>query len=271
MLDQMPGMLMLKALWGYRGFVWNSVLREFNGRYRESLLGAFWSVASPLAMIVIYTVVFGQLMRPSLAGHEDAPFAFSIYLCAGIITWGLFSEMLGRLNGVFLEHANLIKKTNFPRICLPAIVAVSALLNFAIVFALYLLFLALIGHWPGWALLAVVPLLALQILFTLGLGICLGTVNVFFRDVGQLTSIVLQFWFWLTPIVYTFSALPEQVRRLLKYNPLQPLMAAYQTIFLDRKMPDFEALLPLTLLTVLFLLLGARFFLSRVGELVDEL
>jgi len=271
MPSSLPGALMLRALWGYRSFVWNSVLREFNAKYRESLLGAFWSVANPLAMIVIYTVIFGRLMRPGLAGHENTPFAFSIYLCAGVITWGLFAEMLGRLNTVFLEHGNLIKKAAFPRICLPAIVTVSALLNFAIVFSLFLVFLALIGHWPGWPLLALVPLLALQILFTIGLGIFLGTLNVFFRDVGQLTGIVLQFWFWLTPIVYTLSALPEPARRLLQYNPLQPLIAGYQAIFLNRQLPDFLSLLPLTLLAVLFLLLGARFFLSHVGELVDEL
>ena len=125
----MPGLPMLKALWLYRNFVWSSVLREFHGKYRESLLGAFWSVANPLTMIVIYTVIFGRLMRPTLAGHENTPFAFSIFLCAGVITWGLFAEMLGRLNNVFLEHGNLIKKANFPRICLPAIVTVSALLN----------------------------------------------------------------------------------------------------------------------------------------------
>lgn len=267
----MPGLPMLKALWAYRSFVWSSVLREFHGKYRESLLGAFWSVANPLTMIVIYTVVFGQLMRPKLAGHEQTPFAFSIYLCAGVITWGLFAEMLGRLNGVFLEHGNLIKKSNFPRICLPAIVATSALVNFGIVFGLYLAFLALIGHWPGWALLAVIPLLALQVLFTLGLGIFLGTLNVFFRDVGQLTGIVVQFWFWLTPIVYVLDALPPAVRDLLKYNPLQPLVAAYQTLFLGKTWPDFSPLLPLALLTGALLLLGARFFLARVGELVDEL
>ena len=267
----MPGLPMLKALWAYRNFVWSSVLREFHGKYRESLLGAFWSVANPLTMIVIYTVVFGQLMRPKLAGHEETPFAFSIYLCAGVITWGLFAEMLGRLNNVFLEHGNLIKKSNFPRICLPAIVATSALVNFGIVFSLYLVFLALIGHWPGVALLAVLPLLALQVLFTLGLGIFLGTLNVFFRDVGQLTGIVVQFWFWLTPIVYVFDSLPEAARNVLQHNPLQPLMLAYQTIFLNQRLPDFASLVPLTVLTVFFLLLGARFFLSRVGELVDEL
>lgn len=266
-----PGLPMLRALWGYRNFIWSSVLREFHGKYRESLLGAFWSVANPLAMIVVYTVVFGQLMRPQLAGHERTPFAFSIYLCAGVITWGLFGEMLGRLNNVFLDHGNLIKKSNFPRVCLPAIVTLSALINFGIVFVLYLVFLLLINHWPGWVLFAVIPLLAIQVFFALGLGVFLGTLNVFFRDVGQLTGIVMQFWFWLTPVVYVFESLPDAVREILKYNPLQPLMLAYQGIFLDQRVPDFLSLIPLLLLTIVLLGLGAKFFLSRVGELVDEL
>lgn len=262
---------MLRALWAYRGFVWSSVLREFHGKYRESLLGAFWSVANPLTMIVIYTVVFGRLMRNTLPGHEQTPFAFSIYLCAGVITWGLFAEMLGRLNSVFLDNGNLIKKSNFPRICLPAIVTLSALINFGIVFGLYLAFLALIGHWPGQALWALAPLLALQILFTLGLGIFLGTLNVFFRDVGQLTGVALQLWFWVTPIVYTLPALPDNARLLMALNPMAGLMQAYQTIFLDKALPAAAPLLPLAVLTAVFLALGAAFFLARVGELVDEL
>jgi lipopolysaccharide transport system permease protein len=267
----MPGLAMLRALWAYRGFVWASVVREFNARYRESLFGAFWAVAQPLAMIVIYTVVFSQLMRPNLPGHEHTPFAFSVFLCAGVIPWGLFAEMLGRLNNVFLDHGNLIKKSNFPRVCLPAIVAVSSLVNFAIVFVIYLGFLVLIGYWPGWALLAFLLLLVLQLLFTLGLGVFLGTLNVFFRDVGQFTSVALQFWFWLTPIVYTLAAVPEGVRDTMRLNPMQPLMAAYQTIFFSRSLPDFGSLIPFAVLTAALLVLGAWFFLSRVGELVDEL
>lgn len=263
--------VMFRSLWAFRGFVLSSVLREFNGRYRESLLGAFWAVANPLAMILIYTVIFGQLMRPTLPGHADTPFAFSIYLCAGVITWGLFAEMLGRLNTVFLDNGNIIKKANFPRVCLPTIVVLSALLNFVIIFGLYLVFLALIGHWPGWALLALLPLLAMQIAFTLGLGILLGTMNVFFRDIGQLTGVVLQFWFWLTPIIYTLSSLPEAAQTFLQYNPMLPLIQAYQTVLLDQRWPDFASLLPFAGLALLFLLIGARFFLGRVGELVDEL
>lgn len=263
--------VMFRSLWQYRGFVWGSVLREFNGKYRESLFGAFWAVAGPLTMIVIYTVIFAHLMRPTLPGHKNTTFAFSIYLCAGVITWGLFAEMLGRMNNVFLENGNLIKKTNFPRICLPTIVMLSALINFSILLGVYLFFLSIIDHWPGWPILSILPLLVLQLLFTVGLGVALGTLNVFFRDVGQITGVILQFWFWLTPIVYTLEALPEGVRKFIGFNPLLPLIGAWQTVFLDRAWPNFASLLPLAVLTILLLWLGAWLFLDRVGELVDEL
>lgn len=264
-------MLMLKALWAYRQFVWSSVMREFNARYRASLLGAAWSVAQPLTLIVIYTVIFGSLMRAQLPGHESTPYAFSIYLCAGVVTWTLFAEMLSRLTTVFLEHATLMKKTNFPRICLPAIVVGGSLVNFVILAGLYLTFLALIGHLPGLPLIAVVPLLALQVLFALGLGVLLGSLHVFFRDVAQFTQVLLQFWFWLTPIVYTADIIPEQYRSWLALNPMQPLLRGYQTIFLEQQWPDFASLLPLAVATLMALVLGLSFFLRRVPEMVDEL
>jgi lipopolysaccharide transport system permease protein len=261
----------LRALWNYRGFILRSISREFNSRYRESLLGGFWAVANPLTMIIIYTVIFGRLMRPSLAGSENIPFAFSIYLCAGTFTWGLMSEMLIRLNNVFLDNANMLKKASFPRICLPAIVTGSALLNFAIIFGLFLIFLGLVQHWPGWLLLVFLPVLFIQIVFSVGLGVFLGTINVFFRDVGQFTGIVLQFWFWLTPIVYTSTALPPHVKELLLLNPMAPVILAYQEIFLYSRAPSFISLLPFSILAVLMLFLGFYVFLSRVGDLVDEL
>lgn len=246
-------------------------MREFHGKYRESLFGAFWAVANPLAMILIYTLVMGQLMRPTLPGYEKTPFAFPIYLCAGMITWNFFSEVVSRLNGVFIDNGNLIKKSNFPRICLPIIVVVSAFLNFAIVMAVYLIFLALIGYWPGMPLLAVLPLLLLQVAFAMGLGILLGTLNVFFRDVGQLTGVVLQFWFWLTPIVYTMGALPEKIRNIFALNPLIALVQSYQQIFLTHQWPAARPLWPLLVASIVLLMMAARFFSMRVGEMVDEL
>jgi len=261
----------LRALWAYRGFILASVRREFDARYKGSLFGGLWAIASPLSMIVIYAVVFGGLMRPSLPGHDDTRFAFGIYLCAGIITWGLLSETLIRMNNVFVENGNLIKKASFPRVCLPAVVVLSSLLNFSIVFAVYLVFLLVIGHFPGWSLLAVVPLLGIQVLFCLGLGVVLGIVNVFFRDVAQFTQVALQFWFWLTPIVYTPGILPAGVRDALPFNPAYGLIAGYQSIFLDHAWPDWHLLANAMVLTALLLVVAARLYVRRAGELADEL
>ena len=105
---------MLRALWSYRGFILGSIKREFQAKYRNSLVGSAWAVFNPLAMIVVYTVVFAEVMRTRLPG-VDGTFAYSIFLCAGILTWGLFAEIVGRGQSVFIENANLLKKLNFPR------------------------------------------------------------------------------------------------------------------------------------------------------------
>lgn len=263
--------IMFHSLWRFRGFIFGAVQREFQGRYQGSMLGGVWAVLNPLAMILIYTLVFSQLMGARLAGHEKSVFAYSIYLCAGLLPWGLFAEVLGRLNTVFLENSTLIKKAQLPRACLPVIVALSALLNFTIVIVLFLMFLAVSGNLPGWALLAFPVVVLLQLAFTLGLGIILATLNVFFRDVGQFTGIALQFWFWLTPIIYVADILPPTIKIWFGLNPMWPVVHAYQTIFVEHCFPDWLSLVPVALLALILLMLAAKIFLARVGEIVDEL
>lgn len=259
-----------RSLWSYRGFILGSVKREFQSRYRNSLFGALWTVLNPLSMIVVYTVIFSQIMRARLPGVEDG-LAYSVYLCAGLLTWGLFSEITLRSQGMFLENANLLKKISFPRICLPVIVLLNAGINFAIILGLFLGFLLISGRLPGMAMLALVPLLILQVIFCAGLGMILGVLNVFFRDVGQFFGICLQFWFWLTPIVYPMSILPEPVQRLLGLNPMTALMHSYQNLFLYNQWPVWSSLIPLLVIGVLFCVMGLRLFRQRVGEMVDEL
>ena len=263
-------MSMVRALWAYRAFIIGSVQREFQSKYRNSLLGAAWTVINPLAMIVVYTVIFAQVMRAKLPGI-DSTFAYSIYLCAGVLTWGLFAEIIGRAQNMFLDHANLLKKLSFPRLCLPVTVVANASLNFAIVFALFTMFLVITGNFPGWAYLGLLPVLAIQIAFAIGLGISLGVLNVFFRDVGQFFGIFLQFWFWLTPIVYPASILPESMRPMMAYNPMATLTAAYQTILVTGHWPNWQTLWPVALLSLLLCAIGFRLFKTHAGELVDEL
>jgi lipopolysaccharide transport system permease protein len=263
-------MVILKALWAYRGFILGSVKREFQSRYQNSLLGAAWTVLNPLAMIVVYTVIFSQVLRSRLPG-VDSTFAYSIYLCAGVLTWGLFAEIVTRAQTVFLEHATLLKKLSFPRMSLPVTVVASALLNFVIVFSLFAMFLVISGNFPGWVFIGIVPVLAILVLFAIGLGVTLGVLNVFFRDVGQFFTIFMQFWFWLTPIVYPASILPAPLARIMVFNPMARLVGAFQDILVHGRWPDWEWLVPPLLMAAALCWLGLRVFRRHSGELVDEL
>lgn len=260
----------LMPIWQYRGFVVSSVRREFRGRYLNSLLGGVWAVLNPLAMILVYTVIFSKVMGAKLPGVATS-YAYSVYLCAGVLTWGLFSEIVGRCLTVFIDNANIIKKIAFPRLCLPAIVVANAAVNFAIIFALFLGFLGIYGQLPGWVLVQLLPLLCLEILFAVGLGMMLGVLNVFFRDVGHFFGVFVQFWFWLTPIVYPMDIIPIALQSLIALNPMTPVVMGFQSILVYGQAPDWLALAPTMLLTLMCLALGLFLFRRLSGDLVDEL
>lgn len=261
---------LFKNLWSYRGFITSNIQREFQAKYHNSLLGVLWTVIHPAAMVLIYTVIFSQVMRTRLPGVDNS-FAYSIYLCAGVLTWNFFSEIVMRSQNVFLEYGNLIKKLNFPHLCLPMIVLGSATLNFLIVFILFLLFLIVSGNFPGLVILSIVPVLLIQVLFALGLGVSLGVLNVFFRDVGQLFGILMQFWFWLTPIVYATDTLPKAAVNWIQLNPMTPLVNAYQEILVRKHLPSISSLYGISLLAILLCGLGFQLFRKHAGEMVDEL
>ena len=266
----MISLAMLRGIWAYRGFVTGSVKREFQAKYRNTMLGAAWTVLSPLAMILVYTLIFSQVMRSKLP-ENAGQYAYSIYLCAGVLTWGLFAEITARGQNVFIEQGNLIKKISFPRICLPIIVVANALVNFGIIFGLFIVFLLASGQFPGMVFFTLVPVLALMVLFAIGLAMVLGVLNVFFRDVGQFFAIFTQFWFWLTPVVYPASIIPETVRPYLAWNPMIPLIQSFQRVLVSGQAPEWKQLLAPAVLAVLFCVLGLKLFRKRAGEMVDEL
>lgn len=261
---------MIDNLFEYRGFILGSVKREFQSRYANSLLGSLWPLINPLAMITVYTLVFSQLMRSRLPGVEGS-LAYGFYLCSGFLIWGLFSEIVGRSQTMFLDNANLIKKVSFPRICLPAVVMISALLNFLIAFGIFIGFLGFTGDFPG-APLVVIPLLVAGVaMFAAGFGVVVGVLNVFFRDVGQAVGVLMQFWFWLTPIVYPVSIIPQGFRPVVEWNPLTPIVSAFQQVLVFGSWPDWRSLVYPVLVSLVGCLAGLCLFRRRSGELVDEL
>jgi lipopolysaccharide transport system permease protein len=264
---------LIRDIWHYRGFVEGSIRREIATQYRGSLLGAAWVLIGPTVTILIYTLVFSHLMRSRLPGVDTA-FGYSVYLCAGLLPWAFFTESISRLQSVFVANSNLMKKAMFPRICLPVIALGTAAFNFAVIGSLFLVFLLATGEFPGLVVAAALPALAVQVALATGLGVLFATLNVFFRDVGQGVTLALQFWFWLTPIVYPIGALPGWAQAMLAWNPMAVVVSHYQAVVLYRRLPDAGSWLALGVVGALALLtlwVGLRTYRRRVGELVDEL
>jgi lipopolysaccharide transport system permease protein len=257
---------MFTAIWNYRSFVLGSVKSDFQHKYCKSVLGAVWVTINPLYMIAIYTVIFSNVIRPNL--HS---FSYPIYVAAGTLTWNFFTEILNRSQSVYLTYANIIKKLNFPHVCLSVIVIANAWINFLVAFGLFTLYLLASASFPGWCFLGLVPVLVIQTFFAVGLGTFLGVINIFFRDVGQAMAVILQIWFWLTPIVYLRETLPVKVQALIQFNPITPIINAYHDILVFQHWPSWSSLIFPAGLAVIFCLVSVSFYHKYLVEILDEL
>lgn len=260
----------LAGAWRFRYFIASSIKADFRRRISRSRLGAAWLVVPPLAQVAIFSLILSQVMAARLPGVES-PFAYSIYLMAGILAWSLFTEVLSRSLTIFIENAALLKKIVFPKIALPFVVYGVAAVNSAILFAAVLIAYAAMGHWP-WPTLLWFPVLAgLCSMLALSLGLILGVLNVFIRDVSQVVNIALQVGFWLTPIVYLPEIVPEKVRWLLQFNPMHWVVSAYHDVLVYERAPNLWVLFAIGLLVLVLSALALVIYRRASADMVDVL
>src|SRR5690606_5276677 len=211
----------------YRHFILASIRGDLKGRFARSRLGAFWFILHPLAQSLIFSIVLAEVMRARLPNIDNEA-AYPIYLLSGMAAWGLFSEILNRSINIFIEQAPAMKKIAFPRLCLPVIVWGSALINHILLLLAIAVIFLFFGHYPGLAWLYLIPGMFIISLMAFGIGVFLGVLNVFVRDVAQFMSVFMQLWFWFTPIVYLKSIVPEKFQFLISLNPMTSLVGLYQ-------------------------------------------
>lgn len=260
---------LLRAAWRYRGFVVSSIANDFRSRLARSRLGTAWVVLQPLAQALIYATVLSSVLASRLQGIDNR-YAYAVYLLAGILCWSLFVEIVTRCLSVFIDNGSLLKKMQFPRISLPLIVIGSSLVNNVALLAVLLVLLPILGFYPT-VLWAWIPLLILlTVALATGLGLLLGTLNVFARDIGQVMSVVLQFWFWVTPIVYPLNVLPDQFKATLALNPVAPLAMAYHDVIVYQRVPSGDLWYP-AIVGVSLLLISFAVFRRASAEMVDAL
>lgn len=229
---------MVISLIRYRRLVWQHAFTHLRHRYAGTGLGVVWNVLHPLAMIAIYSLVFSAIYKPPPVPGVEGPFAYVLYLCAGFLPWLAFAECVTRGATAFTENAAYLKKLPVPEPVFVAQAAASATLGLAISFSLLLIVAVAAGLRPTfWWILLPVPLLAMQAL-GLGVGLLLGTLNAFFRDVSEMLGVVLQVVMWTAPIVYLAGALPSAAQAIVAWHPLVPALHAVRSLFLHGQPPE---------------------------------
>ncbi len=245
---------MTREVLRYKHLVKNLVYKDLKLKYRGSVLGVAWSLANPLLLIVVYTIAFKYVLRV-----EQDNYAY--FLLVGLLPWNFFSGALLASTGAIIANGNLIKKVYFPREILPIATVLFGFAQFLLALGVFLPALVLISRVPlGWSALLFVPLLAVHLLFTVGLAFALSALTTTFRDVAHFTEVALLLLFWMTPIIYPVAMAPSELRLFFRLSPMAAFAVAYQDVLFWSRVPDVTTVLTVCLWTAAALVIGHTIF-----------
>ena len=248
--------------------IYQLVKFDLKSRYAKTGLGQIWYIVSPVVMLFIYTVIFSDFMSARL-GISDQAYSYSIYLVPGLFAFSAFSGALAIMIETPFAKAGILKKVSTPLYAFELSPLIIQYIIFAFSMFIGILFLAAVKG-LSLNLLFLIPLMALQFVFTFGLGLLFSVFSVFFRDIKEVVPIVLQLLFWATPIVYPAEIIEKKAPILLDINPRYYFIKPYQNIFLfdEFKISDFIA--PFFAASVAFLL-GFYFYKKLISAVKDVL
>jgi lipopolysaccharide transport system permease protein len=248
----------------------NLVVRDLRARYIGSFMGFFWSVINPVILITSYSFVFMVVLNIG-APQDSGTRYFPLFLFCNILPWLFFQDTLQRSSTVIIDNANLITKTVFPTEVLPLAILLSGLVNHLIGCAILLFIMVAVGHPISLYALWVPVYLFFLMLFTLGLSWFVSSLNVFVRDISQVLTAILTFWFWFTPIFYMGIKVPAKYAFVSRLNPLAHVVTGYRDCLLRMEMPDLQALAWFAGTSVVIFVTGGLFFRQIKREFVDVL
>jgi lipopolysaccharide transport system permease protein len=269
-MRRVPGTLFLRNLVHQRSLIFQLVRRDFERRFVGSAVGWIWGLIHPLALLAAYSFIFTYCLRMRLQPGQLTD-NYPIFLFTGMLPWLLFQETVQRSSTALVEYANLIKKSVFPAEIVPVSIFLSNLLSHFLALALLV---AAVAIWLNRvsAMLVVLPVYLVLIgFFSLGLGWVVASLHVFLRDTAQVLSVVLTFWFWITPIFITEDLFPENLRFLIFLNPLVYAVRGYRTSVLSTQFPAAQDLALLTAFAVATFVLGGLFFRHTKKGFADVL
>lgn len=274
----------LRELWYYRELIRNLVLRDLKSRYKGSALGYLWTQLAPLLMMLLFWVVFSFVFQSSLA-------MFPIFLIVALLPWNYCAEAVSGGARSVIDNANLVKKVFFPREVLPLVSVFSSLLNYLLSLPVMFLVMAIVQwFYPplegqlnfSWTFAYLPVLLIIQTIFLIGVAMFLSTLAVFFRDTVHLIGILVQFWFFLTPVVYALDTVAAPLARVIRWlNPMASLIEFYREILYGNAvtadlipttgLPALTSVLRVFVTALLVLVIGYWFFQRHSGRFGEEI
>ncbi len=256
--------LQLGALWQYRELLYFLVWRDIKVRYKQTALGVAWVILQPLIGMLIFTLLFGVLLKVSSGNAPYPVFAFT-----ALLPWNYFASALTRSSTSVVNSANLITKVYFPRLIIPVSGVLSNLVDFAISFVILIGLMIYYHIMPTWAVVLLPAFLLLAMLTALGFGLWLSALNVRYRDVNYLIPFIVQIWMYLTPVIYGTNLIPERFRFLLALNPMTSVVEGFRWALLGSSMAPTGVFLASILIALVVLVSGIVYFRRTERSFAD--
>lgn len=240
------------------------VTRDLKVRYKRSVLGMAWSLVNPLAQLLVFLFVFGQVL--SLGGPRYAALVFT-----GVLAWSWFASSITQGAGAIVENRQLIRRPGFPSAILPVVAVASNLIHFLLALPVLLVFALIDGSPVGWTLLLLPAVVGVQALLILGVTYVVATLQVTFRDTAHLTGLALMLLMYLTPVFYDPAVVPPAYRGLYDLNPMVHVLGAFRAIVVYGQAPPLPALAAVGLAGLALLAFGYGLFARARAGFVEEL
>lgn len=275
----------LKEVLGSRELLVNLTMREIKGKYKRTVFGQLWSLANPLALMLIYTIVFAFIIRiEPEPGDPSGLDIFAVWLLCGLLPWTFLAVAVNTGIASIVSNAGLVQKVFFSRIVLPLSSVGAAAYNWLFEMGVLIVVLSILGAFVlPWIPLVLVMMVVLAI-FAAGLVLMLSVANVYFRDTQNFVSIFLQIWMFLTPIIYPLSLVREQSERIgpllgtpvtlvdvYRWNPMERFVEVFRQLLYDNRWPDLTDFLICVVWALASLALGLVVFRRSERRLAEAL
>lgn len=255
-----------KDLWRYRELFYILSWRDIKVRYKQTVIGAAWSIVRPLLTMIIFTLVFSKVAK--LPAGVSAPYAIMVY--AAMLPWTFFSTSLAEASMSLIGNANLITKVYFPRMIVPTASIITSLVDFAISFGLLFLLFFWFGYFPSWQILLLPVFLAMAFVASMGAGLFVTALNVKYRDFRYIIPFIVQFGLYVSPVGFNSSVVPDKWRPLYALNPMVGVIDGFRWCVLRGEQElHVDTMLISSAVSIFLLVIGIRQFRKMERSFAD--